>query len=185
MTIAFSALPERPEVMPSRAVAVRISSARGLNVQISGYCQFDLNKTPIADVVAMIAKSGFAWPAPTFGPMKTALSIGIEAPLCIVFFVLDRSLSAEFSTSLPPFFAADDDSKMFLCNPTLWSTGQDGATIASITAAFDGKPRIVSFNMAVDNVGVVGCTSEPYRTPFIIDPDLRYPPPGGAGGPQP
>jgi hypothetical protein len=185
MTVQYIAIPDNPDARPTLAIALRMAAKQGLSVQYTGICRFDLTQTRIEQVVAEIASPGFKWKEPKFGKMKSALTIGVDQPETVVIFVLDDSLDAEFSDSVPALFVADDASAQQLCNVRIWQErpGQyGGATIASVTTLFKAKKSDVEFAIALDNVGVTHPDRQPYRTPIIIDPDMRHPPEGGGVG---
>ncbi len=188
MSLPIITFPEGRDVRPTLAIALHVSSTGGLAVQYTGIRRFDLTTCSIADVVKDLSDAEFRWKKPSFGKMNTALTINVDKPTTALIFVLDPSLDAEFSNSLPPFFASDMRSARALCNPTLWpacSETRGAVHIASVITNMDAvkEPGDIAFNIALDNVGVTAIDGQPYRTPIIIDPDFPHPPAhGGVGG---
>lgn len=189
MTIKSTPFETRADVAPELAIALQIVSRGGLALQIGGIHRFSLKDTGIECIVRDVSDPKFAWREVKFGKMKSALTIRVDQPQMALVFVLDPSLEAVFSDSLPPFFAGNERSKAGLCNARTWEAGASdaGPRVGSLITDFDRcmGEGMVSFNMALDNVGTVGTTGEYYRTPIIIDPDVPWPPEGGGmgGGP--
>jgi hypothetical protein len=189
MTIKAEPFESRADVQPELAIALQIVSRGGLAVQIGGIHRFSLKEHSLEKIVDEVVDAKFRWRDVKFGKMKSALTIAVDQAQMALIFVLDPSLEAVFSDSLPPFFAGNSSSKVGLCNGRTWDAGagEAGPRVGSLITDLgrcDGE-GMVSFNMALDNVGVVGDTGEHYRTPVIIDPDLPWPPTGGGmgGGP--
>jgi hypothetical protein len=188
MTISAGKLETRADVSPELAIALQIVSRGGLAIQIGGIHRFSLKEHDLERIVDAVADPKFSWRDVKFGKMKSALTIGVDQPQMALIFVLDPSLEAVFSDSLPPFFAGNEGSKLGLCNARTWDAGATevgprvGSLVTDLSHCGEGA---VSFNMALDNVGVVGASGEHYRTPIIIDPEIPWPPEGGGvgGGP--
>jgi hypothetical protein len=189
MAISASRFEDRPDVSPDLAIAVQLVSRGGLAVQIGGIHRFSLKENDIGQIAAEVADPKFSWREVKFGKMKSALTIAVDRPQMALIFVLDPSLEAVFSDSLPPFFPGNGRSKDGLCNARTWDAGaaEAGPRVGSLITDLDRctGEGMVSFNMALDNVGVLGASGEHYRTPIVIDPDLPWPPEGGGvgGGP--
>jgi hypothetical protein len=189
MTIKAEQFELRADVTPDLAIALQIVSRGGLSVQIGGIHRFSLKEHRIEQVVEQVADPKFVWREVKFGKMKSALTIAVDQPQMAVIFVLDPSLEAVFSDSMPAFFAGNSRSKAGLCNARTWDAGatEAGPRVGSLVTDLDRceSNGMVSFNMALDNVGILGSTGEYYRTPIVVDPDMPWPPTGGGmgGGP--
>ncbi len=186
MSVGATKLEDRPELAPCHAVALRVVSARGLAVQYGGICQIDLNKIKLEEAVSALGSADFPWGEPKFGPMTSALTIGLELQQATLIFVLDPTLDAEFSESLPAVFAGNAQAKVAMANVRTWpgADAKAGVNIASVDVDMGAlrEEGDVEFNLALDNVGVTPCGCHTYRTPIIIDPEIPYPPAGGGVG---
>jgi hypothetical protein len=189
MSINAATFENRADISPDIAIALQIVSRGGLAVQIGGIHRFSLKEASLDEIVAKVADPKFTWREVKFSKMKSALTIGVDQPQMALIFVLDPSLDAVFSDSLPAFFAGNDRSKTGLCNARTWDAGAEaaGPRVGSLVTDFDRclGEGMISFNMAIDNIGILGDSGEHYRTPIIIDPELPWPPTGGGvgGGP--
>ncbi len=189
MTITAGKFETRTDVAPELAIALQIVSHGGMALKIGGIHRFSLKEADIDQIVERVASPKFAWREVKFGKMQSALTIGVDQPQMALIFVLDPSLDAVFSDSLPPFFPGNGRSKDGLCNARTWDAGatEAGPRIGSLVTDLDrcDGEGMVSFNMALDNVGTLGNSGEHYRTPIIVDPDVPWPPEGGGmgGGP--
>lgn len=179
MTVEYRPVNRDPSLHPPLAIVARISSKQGLSVHYTGVKNFDLRATSIEKLVEQLRKPGFPWKTPKFGKMKSALTLNVPEPLVALIFVLEKSLDAEFSASLPPFFAADEASSNALFNAQVWPGSDKRPDIGSVMVKLD-RPGDVSFNIGLDSVCDVG--GEICRTPIIIDPEIPWPPTGGGMG---
>ena len=193
MSSKSSMVPNRGQSVNAAAVCL-ISSRGGLDI---GY----LNVVKIPDLgqyrggfkqlLADIDAGRFTWPAFHYEPyadIATALSLGANDD-CYVVYVLDSSLRARFSTSLPPF-ADGERSSVDLFDATCVISGVAGVSgdpapsacsIAYFVADFKkhavpGKKHKNRFNVNLEVASTMGGVT--VVTPIIVDPDIRWPPLG-------
>jgi hypothetical protein len=179
MTIKAKHFREIAGVEPKTALAFKITSLGGLAVVFDSFAKIDLWHTSLAEAVKNVAEQRVKWEAPPVnGPLRSALSVPVVEPQTALIFILDEKLNAVFSSALPPIFVGDARSEDGMCNAQTWCDGEtsDGPRIATVITNLEkvGGHGDIRFNLALDNVGVLG--KEPYRTPIIIDPDMPWPP---------